>query len=55
MADHLLEVQDLRMHFYTRDGIVKAVDGVTYTRSTKARRSALSESRGPGSRSTRSR
>jgi oligopeptide transport system ATP-binding protein len=31
VADNLLEVQDLRMHFYTRDGIVKAVDGVTYT------------------------
>lgn len=31
MADHLLEVNDLRMHFYTRDGIVKAVDGVSYT------------------------
>ncbi len=31
MADNLLEVEDLRMHFYTRDGIVKAVDGVTYT------------------------
>ncbi len=31
MAEHLLEVDDLRMHFHTRDGVVKAVDGVTYT------------------------
>ncbi len=27
----LLEVDDLHMHFFTRDGIVKAVDGVTFT------------------------
>jgi oligopeptide transport system ATP-binding protein len=31
MADHLLVVDDLRMYFHTRDGIVKAVDGVSYT------------------------
>ncbi len=30
MADELLRVDDLRMHFHTRDGVVKAVDGVTY-------------------------
>jgi len=28
---HLLELSDLKTHFFTRDGVVKAVDGVTYT------------------------
>jgi len=27
----LLEVQDLKMYFYTRDGVVKAVNGVSYS------------------------
>jgi oligopeptide transport system ATP-binding protein len=31
MVERLLVVDDLKMHFHTRDGIVKAVDGVSYT------------------------
>ncbi len=28
--DTILEIDDLRTHFFTRDGVVKAVDGVSY-------------------------
>ena len=31
MPAPLLEVEDLRIHFPTQDGLVKAVDGVSYT------------------------
>src|SRR5262249_58854720 len=31
MADTLLEVRDLRTYFYTRRGVVKAVDGATFS------------------------
>jgi peptide/nickel transport system ATP-binding protein len=29
-AGHVLEVSDLRTHFFTRDGVVKAVDAVSF-------------------------
>jgi peptide/nickel transport system ATP-binding protein len=31
MADTLLEVKDLQIHFFTKEGVVKAVDGVDLT------------------------
>ena len=30
-GQHLLEVDNLKMYFHTEDGIVHAVDGVSYT------------------------
>ena len=31
MPEPLLEVKDLKVHFPTQDGLVKAVDGLTFT------------------------
>src|SRR5699024_4742142 len=31
MDEHLLKVNDLRTHFHTEEGVIKAVDGVSIT------------------------
>ena len=30
VADNVLEIEDLRVYFYTEEGEVRAVDGVTF-------------------------
>ena len=38
MAERLIEVEDLKVQFATEDGLVKAVDGVSFELSRELRR-----------------
>ena len=40
----VLEVDDLHMHFFTRDGVVKAVDGVSFTLEARKTLGVVGES-----------
>ena len=44
MADPLLEVEDLRTYFSTEEGVVKAVDGVSFSVNRGERRGVVGES-----------
>ena len=49
-GSHLLEVDNLKMYFHTQDGIVHAVDGVSYTLDRGETLSVWWASRAPASR-----
>jgi peptide/nickel transport system ATP-binding protein len=40
----LLEVEDLKTHFFTRDGIVRAVEGVSFSVLAAETRAVVGES-----------
>ncbi|MCU0278695.1 MAG: ATP-binding cassette domain-containing protein, partial [Candidatus Nanopelagicales bacterium] len=44
MSDHLLEVDDLYVEFRTRDGVAKAINGVSYTLDAGETLAVLGES-----------
>ena len=50
MPDALLEVEDLRIHFPTQDGLVKAVDGVSFSVERGRTLGIVGESGFPSSR-----
>ena len=44
MAEPLLDVQDLRTYFSTEEGVVRAVDGVSFSVDARERRGVVGES-----------
>ena len=44
MAEPLLDVQDIRTYFSTEEGVVRAVDGVSFSVDAQERRGVVGES-----------